>query len=279
VGGYDASLGWTGDAADRLTNLSPPGPFCCDDEADVLTTAQGPWIPLDDHLRAVAAETKRITSTLALPGPLSAALVRAAELHDVGKSLPQWQEALPTPRPDAAAIYAKAPAFAKRPGMRHEAASALAAWQRYYLDANPDGFPALTIYLIAAHHGIVRTLLSSRRTARQPNVCGIPVTDPPPTLPWHDWPLDFACAKDGADGVFNPDGSFTPIAPGWTGLVADLLGGWEQDAPQAASGAVPATEQHSIGPFRLAFLEAVLRAADAIASAGTPPTPKQEPLP
>ena len=59
-----------------------------------------------------------------------------------------------------------------RPGLRHEAASALALWQRFYYEGTAD-FPSLTLYLVAAHHGIVRTSLSSREQ-EQPNVCGIP---------------------------------------------------------------------------------------------------------
>jgi CRISPR-associated endonuclease/helicase Cas3 len=169
--------------------------------------------------------------------------------------------------------------------MRHEAASALALWHRYYR-VRTARFPAITIYLVAAHHGLVRTVLSSRSTRPLPNVAGIPITDPPLALLWgkdveEDWPLDFNCAQDGTNGEFSEDADgnllFTPAAPGWTALVADLLGGWEANAPSNTAGAVPendANEPHSLNPFNLAWLETLLRAADCRISAIEPGFPE-----
>lgn len=278
-GGYDAEKGWTGNKADKPANTPPPGPFDAESEGDdKQTIGKFQWVELDAHLAAVAAEAEKIANALALPPEQKNALVRAAALHDIGKSFPQWQDALPTPRPDETTLWAKAPSFTRRAGMRHEAASSLAAWRHYYRDHAAD-FPALAIYLIAAHHGLVRTVLNSRSAAKQPNVAGIPVTDPPPTLPWHEksgdnWQLDFAPASDGSDGTFSENASgelvFTPSAPGWSALVADLLGGWEAGASHASAGAVPANdtnEPHSLNPFHLAFLETLLRAADCRVSA------------
>ncbi len=48
-----------------------------------------------------------------------------------------------------------------RPNLRHEAASALAAWQAWLEKSN--GLTALAVYLIACHHGKVRTVLRSTR--------------------------------------------------------------------------------------------------------------------
>ena len=150
-----------------------------------------------------------------------------------------------------------------RPDLRHEAATALALWHSYYRQGNRD-FTALSIYLAAAHHGKVRTVLTARTTSGE-NVCGIAKTTV--QLPWGDMPLDFECAVDGASGYFSEDGSeFIFEAPGWTGLVNDLLGGWEYDAAQGVSGAVPDDEPRNLGPFGLAYLEALVRCADAQAS-------------
>lgn len=279
TGGYSEESGWTGNKVNKLSDAPPPGPFDADGDRDKLAIIKPQWVSLNSHLAAIAAETERIGKILALSPALQAALVKAGALHDIGKSFPQWQEALPATRPDGITLWAKAPRFAKRANMRHEAASALAAWHQKYRVHTAD-FPALTIYLVAAHHGLVRTVLTSRAApAPQPNIAGIPITDPPPVLPWRvkaeeDWPLDFICAQDGADGIFSEDADgnliFTPTAPGWTALLADLLGGWEADAPKAAAGAVPANdtnEPHSLNPFNLAWLETLLRAADCRVSA------------
>lgn len=152
-----------------------------------------------------------------------------------------------------------------RPGLRHEAASALALWYSYYRMEN-RGFPALSIYLAAAHHGKVRTTLRSWKESGE-DVFGIEKSASPLTLGGETLELDFECSTDGAAGHFSEDGSaFIFEAPSWAGLVADLLGGWEAHAPQRANGAVPKGEPGHLGPFRLAYLETLVRCADAKAS-------------
>ena len=158
-----------------------------------------------------------------------------------------------------------------RPGLRHEAATALALWHRYYRGGDNE-FTALSIYLSAAHHGKVRTVLTSRTPAGE-DVCGVSRTTA--LLPWNDMPLDFSCAVDGASGHFSEDGlEFIFEAPGWTGLVADLLGAWEPDAVPGVSGAVPDGEPRNLGPFALAYLETLVRCADERASKS--PSAKRE---
>ena len=150
-----------------------------------------------------------------------------------------------------------------RPGFRHEAATALALWYRYYREGNAD-FPALSIYLSAAHHGKVRTVLTSRTPSGE-DVCGVSKTTA--LLSWNEMPLDFSCAVDGASGRFSEGGlGFIFEAPGWTGLVADLLGAWEPGATPGVSGAVPDGEPRNLGPFKLAYLETLVRCADERAS-------------
>jgi CRISPR-associated endonuclease/helicase Cas3 len=107
--------------------------------------------------------------------------------------------------------------------MRHEAASALAMW-RYYREQRAP-YPALSVYLAAAHHGKVRTVVRATTLAAD-DVFG--VTRQPDALEFDGkaWPLDFGVAADGAAGDWG-EREFVVSDHGWTGLVADLLGPWQ----------------------------------------------------
>jgi CRISPR-associated endonuclease/helicase Cas3 len=151
------------------------------------------------------------------------------------------------------------------PCIRHEAASALAAWPLYFNES--VAWPGLTIFLIACHHGKVRTVLYARGDDGD-DVCGVPKE--PTSLPWaNGMPMDFSCAAVGTGGEFSEDGlTFTPASPGWTALIADLLGGWEQRPEKAPTPLAlhDGTEPRLLGPFSLAYLESLICASDIQAS-------------
>jgi CRISPR-associated endonuclease/helicase Cas3 len=149
-----------------------------------------------------------------------------------------------------------------RPGLRHEVASALAMWRKYR-DSETKPYPALAVYLAAAHHGKARTVMRST-TGEGDDVFG--VRSEPSLLVVGDdqWPLDFSIAKDGAEGRWEGD-EFVLTGYGWTGLVADLLGPWRPEEKSEA-GVVPECEPRDLGPFALAYLEALVRVADWRAS-------------
>ena len=148
-----------------------------------------------------------------------------------------------------------------RPRMRHEAASALAMWRRYREGGAP--YPALAVYLAAAHHGKVRTVLRAT-TDRGDDVFGVHRDSDALDLSAGRWPLDFSVAKDGAEGEWRENG-FVLTGHGWTGLVADLLGPWRAD-DETEVGVLPQREPRRLGPFVLAYLEALVRVADWRAS-------------
>ncbi|MGH9396290.1 MAG: helicase-related protein, partial [Terriglobia bacterium] len=152
-----------------------------------------------------------------------------------------------------------------RPALRHEAASALAAWQHWRRKS--DGWTALAIYLVAAHHGKVRTVLRSRLKGGG-DVFGIRQGDKLPPLPgWltETMPLVLECKAFGGTGEWGESGeTFDLREPSWVGVVAELLG------PEFPSDPLPSVlseaESKHLGPLRLVFLEALTVAADVRAS-------------
>lgn len=159
-------------------------------------------------------------------------------------------------------LWAGEPAF--RPGLRHEVASALAMWRKYR-DSDTKPYPALAVYLAATHHGKARTVLRST-TREGDDVFGVRSAPSTQLVIGSDqWPLDFSIAKDGAEGRWEGS-EFVLTGHGWTGLVADLLGPWRPEEKSDA-GVVPEAEPRHLGPFALAYLEALVRIADWRASA------------
>jgi CRISPR-associated endonuclease/helicase Cas3 len=344
AGGYSEQLGWTGQAEDKPTETPTPGRFSDTFEEDAESENAG-WVPLAAHLADAKSAATHIADTLALEGAYRTAFITAAELHDIGKAHPIWQNALPHVDGTAKTLWAKAPRVfvltgknsadfrdsterilaaagvettfhreevkhkiprqlwrvsdkirdtrscsllseieAQSPGLdgwmhpflprpsgwnqpciRHEAASALAKWSQYF--KGNAAWPGLTLFLIACHHGKVRTVLYARGEDGE-DVCGVPKQ--PGSLPWADGlPMEFCCAAVGTGGQFSNDGLFfTPSSPSWTGLVADLLGGWEKRPSEAPSPLTlqAAGEPRLLGPFKLAYLESLICAADIHAS-------------
>lgn len=148
-----------------------------------------------------------------------------------------------------------------RPGMRHEVASALAMWAEHR--AGRARFPALSVYLAACHHGKVRTYLRAW-TPEGDDVCGVP-PEPGALAFQGSRTMDFTVAADGVDGEWRST-EFVPRHYGWTAIVHDLLGPLDP-GETAALGAVPEHEPRALGPFVLAYLEALVRIADWRASA------------
>ncbi|NGO38547.1 CRISPR-associated helicase Cas3' [Limisphaera ngatamarikiensis] len=270
AGGYSSELGWfgTADHAPHIPLITPSDNLstqCADlgqGYSGDPSSLRGVWVTLTEHTRHVCTETHNLVSSLApeltqldLREPPANILVTAARWHDLGKAHEVFQHMLrgdDSSRAQQLWAKAKAPARpASRRYFRHELASALA-----WLLTQPESHPErdLVAYLIASHHGKVRLSLRS-----------MPGEEPPPDRP------DARIARGIVEGDLLPPEAFaaievTPPAEPLR-LTLDLM-----EMGRNSSGHPSWLERmlalrDRLGPFRLAWLETLLRAADARASA------------
>lgn len=266
-GGYKDDIGWTGDVKDR------PQPTLAERKTAQETMwndalGNGPQ-PLSDHLQEVASHTAILREALRdqlvdIPWD---ALSRAALWHDVGKAHPAFQmvmrecEEIRRRDPDKQQLWAKSgakgkpnyrmPDGTKRNGFRHELASALAWLVHHGAEADAN----LIAFLIAAHHGKVRGSIRSLPNETRPDdekikfARGVWEGDELPsvelgngeTVPKTE--LDLGLMELG-ERVVNGESK-----PSWLARVLQLRDELEGDRPK-------------YGPFRLSYLETLLRIAD-----------------
>lgn len=238
AGGYDPRLGWLGKAGTTppCTELtaSPLEAYSSDPRSE-----SDRYVALDVHLRDAAAHAGALCASLGtLDLELGALVAEAAGWHDVGKAHVVFQSA--ARRPDEAPLLAKAPSFDtySRRGFRHELVSALLAVRA--------GRPDLVAFLVAAHHGKVRLSL------RPLQWTDVDVSDE----------LRGVRATDSVESVDTPFGS-TPAAPPLPLDLASL--GRGSSGASWTDRTLRLLERH--GPFRLAYLEALVRISDWRASA------------
>ena len=151
------------------------------------------------------------------------------------------------------------------PRLRHEAASALAAWDAWL--AGDSSLSALAVFLIAAHHGKVRTVL--RGTQDNDELFGLRGSDllqPVVGFFANEVTLSFDAKHLGAHGEWDEsEATFSLTAPSWTEVLAGLVGTGAPDS-SLQGDAIPEHEARNLGPFALAYLEAILVSADIRAS-------------
>lgn len=265
VGGYDSDLGWIGVGAPPIPPVPRPpagavsgGPDATDEDTE---TFSGRFVHISEHTDQVVMEMHRLAVALRVlmdvPGTTQAPwddLLCAARWHDAGKAHPAFQTALLEGKSDDDPHHLGGPwaksddrrrrlrygiskngRFQERRHFRHELASALLNLQ--------NGGEDLVAYLVAAHHGKVRMSIRS--------------------LPDENVPTD---GRRFARGVWEGD----VVSP--FNLKEDLplpetrlrLGlmelGEGEDGPSWLERTLSLRDRY--GPFRLAWLETMLRVAD-----------------
>jgi CRISPR-associated endonuclease/helicase Cas3 len=256
VGGYNSTLGWTGETADLkkeqtwVALVSVPSHEKNESYGGNESSLLGEPVTLEMHTADVVLELRDILKKFPnLEESQQEVLVTAASWHDVGKAYHEFQRMLGAEKvllAKSASRNGRGRLKKPRQFFRHELASALA-----WLQAGPKDHAQrdLVAYLIAAHHGKVRLSIRSLPNEKPPTDCpdaliarGVvqgdrlgPVEMPGVTLPIIELDLRLMRMGNGEHGE------------SWLSKMLAL--------------------RDSTGLFRLAFMEALLRAADMRASA------------
>ena len=289
AGGYDMAAGWTGDTADNKHGSHYQPKERLTDEEQLSSLANG-WQSIAVHTGEVTNELREeLRHLLSAPEHKTDqdALFNAVPWHDVGKNHPDWagavfkalQEAGITGKeahqPFAKFSLADCPSLHNgdgslrfsgkelarelkklsrtfRPGIAHEVASALAfrAHEQTRLGAARDTDLAslLAEYVIMSHHGRVRKVLRGEI----------------PKFP--SSAKDTNTVRGVSDGDLLPAVVIEGQALGCDTLSTDCrrMGRGTNGHESYTRGVLRLLEHY--GPFRLAFFEAIFRAADIRAS-------------
>ena len=270
AGGCRPTIGWTGQAGDPVPT---PDASAWNGETPPRYGDNGrslgkKWVTLADHTANAVGAVRTLAVVFGSDDDLTATLHTAARWHDVGKAHATFQGTLQeavgagdAPCPDATKLWAKSsgrlrPRAKERQGFRHELASALA-----WLQKAPAAAPArdLIAYLIACHHGRVRLSIRSLPDEKGPRDGS-----------------DCLFARGVWDADWLPGGDFAEVAvDGLTLPRFQLDLGYmqmgEDDRPDGRGPSwlartLALRDDPALGPFRLAFLETLLRVADWRAS-------------
>ena len=268
AGGYRQASGFTGDPKDVPDPISQPAalsgatggrsdapaPREADGHDEDPLSGMDAIVPLAEHLRHVAAAAESLCATLDVEPATRATVIRAARWHDLGKAHDVFQDTMrrgldgQVAAPDVLLAKTAKQTRHGRAYFRHELASALAflAHEDWSRDAD------LVAYLVAAHHGKVRMNLRA--------------------LPREAAPKDGRAGARFARGVWEGD-ELPPFdlegGERWEGrslLLSIMELGWDDVSRESWTERTRELLAR-LGPFRLAWLETLLRVADWRASA------------
>jgi CRISPR-associated endonuclease/helicase Cas3 len=252
VGWYDSEFGFG--KVQRyvlpIRRQSAPGVSenCPVTDSDLLSQI-GVAVTLTEHAQDTARHARDLAGAIGLPEPASTMVTTAALWHDTGKTHEVFQDTMRRANErgpeDGATIWAKGMHRAqhRRRGFRHELPGALA-----YLHAHDGESTADAVaYLIAAHHGKLRV------AAQQ--------------LPYEAAcvPFQFLGTREGETLSAVDLGGGVQTLPCTLSLDQFRIGSKDGKC-NWVDRTIALRDDPSIGPFRLAYLELVVRLADWRAS-------------
>ena len=271
AGGYSEVFGFTGDlkhtpdpvtlpGASATAPETPPNPLPgisgeTEGHDEDPRSAIGVPVTLSAHLGHVAAEAEALCKALEVDAETRAAVVRAARWHDLGKAHEVFQNTMRRglEQCDVAAdlLLAKTTGSGlrhERAYFRHELASALA----FLAHENWSRAADLVAYLAAAHHGKVRMNLRALPRERPPADAGGPGARFARGIWENDElrPVDLGAGEQWEGGRLT----LSVMELGWDEATRES---WTERTRELLA---------DFGPFRLAWMETLVRIADWRAS-------------
>jgi CRISPR-associated endonuclease/helicase Cas3 len=257
VGGYTEKLGWIGKEWKKSDGEVKQLEFIGKDENESTSSEKetfiGKEVSIYDHCKDVSVKCGEIASSTGFEGLPMDQIQLGGLWHDIGKAHEAFQNAL-NDGMVRNALLAKSRERRNRMEyfvfdggekkyrryFRHELASALALLQNENISMNDK---KLAAYLVGSHHGKVRQSIRSLPDETEPN----------------DFDIKFARGVWDGDVIPSVEGildsnitlDLSPMEMGegsWLEMSLDLL--------------------DEYGPFKLAYLESIIRISDWVVSAG-----------